>query len=144
VRYEWDRRGAVTGDGRPLATIRLGRLRGRADVRLGPIGWTYAARGEQRTARRIHDAEPAYVARHVSWVPSCWEVVDGEHSITLTADKLSHWVTVRRDGVEIGRAGPARSWTSRPCLEVAPPLRPELAVFVLWVHHTASSSAGRG
>jgi hypothetical protein len=113
-------------------------------VRFGPVSWRYAAHRQEATATRSDDPGPTYVARHTTWLPSCWEIADGEHVLSLTADQLSHWVTVRRDATEIGRAGPARNWTSRPCLEIEPPLAPGLAVFVLWVHHASASSAGAG
>lgn len=142
MRYEWDRRGQVTGDGRPLATVRHGRLRGWAEVRFGPVTWRYAVRGRDRTATRGLDAGPAYVARQTSVLPPCWEVSDGTRVLTVTGDTLSHWMTVRCDGLAVGRAGPARNWTTRPCLEVDPPLAPELAAFLLWVRYAAARDTG--
>lgn len=144
MRYEWDRRGQVTGDSRPIARIRDARLRGWAEARVGPVVWHYRVRDGERIAVRGHDTEPTYVAKNVSVKPPCWEVVDGSHVLTVTGDSLSHWMTVSRDGQPVGRTGAARSCSTRPCLEIDPPQAPELAVFLLWVRHVATARGGAG
>ncbi|PJI93712.1 hypothetical protein [Luteimicrobium subarcticum] len=145
----WGNRELVL-DGATVGVFQQGTFRERAEIDLPDGRWTFAKQfgGDIVGTGPLGDAGPRFVARKTSFWTYSWTVWTPVATYELKSGFFASGFDVLRDGVGIGSAGRAGTFTNRFSLDLPPDVPLQDQVFLLWVveaserRRDSSSAAG--